>query len=49
MTHNQFRQLCELSENEPPEPGPAQLQTLVDVIDEMLKRRDRDSALKIKN
>jgi hypothetical protein len=41
MTHNEFRQLCKRSEHEPPEPEPAQLQALVDVIDEMLKRRDR--------
>jgi hypothetical protein len=44
MTHKEFRQLCKRSEHEPPEPQPAQLQALVDVIDKMLKRRDREKS-----
>jgi hypothetical protein len=48
MTHKEFRQLCERTEHEPPEPGgPPQLRALVDVIDEMLKRRDREHRLTI--
>jgi hypothetical protein len=43
MTHKEFRQLCERTEHEPPEPGGPR--ALVDVIDEMLKRRDREPRL----
>jgi hypothetical protein len=43
MTHKEFRQLCETAEHDPrePEPDPAQLQALVDAVDEMLKLRNR--------
>jgi hypothetical protein len=40
MTYKEFRQLCETAEHEPPEPS--QLQALGEVIEEMLKRRDRE-------
>jgi hypothetical protein len=46
MTHKQFRQLCERAEHEPADPGrPTQLRALVDVIEEMLKRRESISRL----
>jgi hypothetical protein len=44
MTYKEFRQLCERAEYERPEPEPEQLKALVDVIDEMLKRRDREKS-----
>jgi hypothetical protein len=42
MTHKEFRQLCEPVEREAAETGPAQLRALADVIDEMLRKRDRE-------
>ena len=44
MTYKEFRQLCERAEYKPPEPEPEQLKALVDVIDEMLRRRDREKS-----
>ena len=44
MTYKEFRQLCERAEYERPEPEPEQLKALVDIIDEMLKRRDREKS-----
>jgi hypothetical protein len=46
MTYKEFNQLCEGAEHEPSEAQlePAQLQALIEVIDEMLQRRDREKS-----